>query len=76
MQREAASFRSGTDLSAKVPIVHHQGLFVHTGHGSRGLLSCPLGGELLARLINHEELCDLEQVLQIVTPDRLPYRML
>ena len=31
-----------------------EGLYVTAGHGSRGLITCPLAGELLASIINHE----------------------
>ena len=30
------------------------GLYITAGHGSRGLLSCPLSGEILAAMINNE----------------------
>ncbi|WP_330926180.1 bifunctional tRNA (5-methylaminomethyl-2-thiouridine)(34)-methyltransferase MnmD/FAD-dependent 5-carboxymethylaminomethyl-2-thiouridine(34) oxidoreductase MnmC [Candidatus Sororendozoicomonas aggregata] len=31
-----------------------EGLYISAGHGSRGLITCPLAGELLASMINHE----------------------
>ncbi|MCP8689383.1 bifunctional tRNA (5-methylaminomethyl-2-thiouridine)(34)-methyltransferase MnmD/FAD-dependent 5-carboxymethylaminomethyl-2-thiouridine(34) oxidoreductase MnmC [Marinobacterium sedimentorum] len=35
---------------------HYPGLYVSVGHGSKGLLTCPIGGELLASLICNEPL--------------------
>jgi tRNA 5-methylaminomethyl-2-thiouridine biosynthesis bifunctional protein len=76
LQRIATSYRSGTDIRAKVPIAHHRGLYVNVGHGSRGLLSCPAGGELLARSIANESLAELAPLADLLTPDRLVYRLL
>ena len=47
------------------------GLFVNVGHGSRGLLSCPFAGELIARLITEEALGDLTEVAKLCAPERL-----
>jgi tRNA 5-methylaminomethyl-2-thiouridine biosynthesis bifunctional protein len=69
-------FRSGSDIQARVPLTHHDGLYVHVGHGSRGLLSCPVGAEIIARLAYNEELSELQEVAVTLTPDRLPYRLL
>jgi tRNA 5-methylaminomethyl-2-thiouridine biosynthesis bifunctional protein len=76
MKRQAATLRSGSDLQARVPMIHHGGVYVHVGHGSRGLLSCPLGAEIIARLANNEDLAELSDVASTVTPNRLPYRLL
>jgi tRNA 5-methylaminomethyl-2-thiouridine biosynthesis bifunctional protein len=35
---------------------HYPGLYVSVGHGSKGLLTCPISGELLASLICNEPL--------------------
>ncbi|UTW10002.1 bifunctional tRNA (5-methylaminomethyl-2-thiouridine)(34)-methyltransferase MnmD/FAD-dependent 5-carboxymethylaminomethyl-2-thiouridine(34) oxidoreductase MnmC [Marinobacterium rhizophilum] len=35
---------------------HHGGLYVSVGHGSKGLLTCPVGAELLASLVCNEPL--------------------
>lgn len=76
MKRQASTYRSGSDISARVPLLHHEGLYVHVGHGSRGLLSCPLGAEIIARMANNESLAGLADVASIVNPDRLAHRML
>jgi tRNA 5-methylaminomethyl-2-thiouridine biosynthesis bifunctional protein len=76
MQRQASMYRSGSDIAARVPLRHHEGLYVHVGHGSRGLLSCPLGAEVVARMANRESLAELSDVALIMSPDRVPYRVL
>jgi tRNA 5-methylaminomethyl-2-thiouridine biosynthesis bifunctional protein len=76
MRQEAVSYRSGTDLQRAVPNRMLPGLFVNVGHGSRGVISCPLGGEIIARLISDEELGNLGHVAQITNPTRLPHRLL
>lgn len=48
---EASGYRSGSALGRLVKIRELAGAYVNLGHGSRGLLSAPLGGELVARLI-------------------------
>lgn len=76
MEREAAEFQPGTNLLVKVPNRLYEGLYVHAGHGSRGLLSCPMGGEIIARLICKEPLGELAPVSQACCPGRLPHRLL
>jgi tRNA 5-methylaminomethyl-2-thiouridine biosynthesis bifunctional protein len=76
MAHEAASFRSGTDLHTKVPLRHLPGLFISAGHGSRGLLSCPAAGEIIARLISNESLEELSLIANLCSPDRLAHRLL
>ena len=76
MRDEARDYRSGTNVRNRVPIRNYLGLYVNVGHGSRGLLSCPLGGEILARLISNEHLSSLDPAAQICDPARVPYRLL
>jgi tRNA 5-methylaminomethyl-2-thiouridine biosynthesis bifunctional protein len=47
------------------------GLYVTTGHGSRGITSCPLGGELLAAMINNEELPLTQNIVDALNPARV-----
>ena len=75
-QDNAATYRSGTIIRDKVSIESFPGLYVNVGHGSRGLLSCPLGGELIARLISDEALGELKDVAKETTPERLPLRLI
>jgi tRNA 5-methylaminomethyl-2-thiouridine biosynthesis bifunctional protein len=76
MQQEASQYQSGTDLQKRVPIRFLEGVYMHLGHGSRGLLSCPLGAEIIARSICGEELKEFEKAASVVDPARLPYRLL
>lgn len=76
MRDEASTYQSGTNVRNKVPLRSYSGLYVNVGHGSRGLLSCPLGGEIIARLINNEPISSLATVAQICDPARVPYRLL
>lgn len=76
MQEQGAKYRSGTNLKKHLPIAWYEGLYVSVGHGSRGLLSCPLGAEILARMIAGVELGELSIVSDIVSPARLPSRLI
>lgn len=76
MLREANTFRSGTDLVSKVGAIPLPGVFVSIGHGSRGLLSCPLGGEIIARLVTKEPVGSFAEVAQITAPQRVTGRLL
>lgn len=49
-------------------------LFINAGHGSRGLLTAPLGGEIIARLVHNEPLEDLEEAATIASATRLAKR--
>jgi tRNA 5-methylaminomethyl-2-thiouridine biosynthesis bifunctional protein len=76
MRAQASQFQSGSDLSARVPLQMLRGLYISAGHGSRGLLSCPLGGELLARLITASPLEELAPIAALCAPSRVVYRQL
>ncbi len=52
------------------------GLYVNTGHGSRGLITCPLSGELLASLISNEILPVSMNIARAVNPNRFLAREL
>nr|WP_067287485.1 bifunctional tRNA (5-methylaminomethyl-2-thiouridine)(34)-methyltransferase MnmD/FAD-dependent 5-carboxymethylaminomethyl-2-thiouridine(34) oxidoreductase MnmC [Marinobacterium profundum] len=49
---------------------HYPGLYVSVGHGSKGLLTCPIGGELLASLICNEPLPLGRTVTEALNPAR------
>jgi len=76
MESEARSYRSGTDLRRKVALREYAGLYVSAGHGSRGLLTGPLGGEIIARLMNNEPLDSLQAAATLCEPARVPHRLL
>ena len=54
----------------------HTDLFVNTAHGSRGLISCPLGAELVAAWISGEPLPLPRDLSEAVHPSRFLLRTL
>lgn len=52
------------------------GLYVNSGHGSRGLITAPLCGELLAAWLNDEPLPLPRSVAEACHPNRFPLRQL
>lgn len=76
MLAEAAAYQPGTDLSAKIGDRLADGLFATVGHGSRGLLSCPIGGEIIARIAAKEPLAELAEAAAACSPQRLVNRIL
>lgn len=52
------------------------GLYVNSGHGSRGLISAPLAGELLAAWLDDEPLPLPRQVAEACHPNRFAVRQL
>ncbi|MEE4465394.1 bifunctional tRNA (5-methylaminomethyl-2-thiouridine)(34)-methyltransferase MnmD/FAD-dependent 5-carboxymethylaminomethyl-2-thiouridine(34) oxidoreductase MnmC, partial [Azotobacter chroococcum] len=52
------------------------GLYVSSGHGSRGLLSAPLAGELLAAWLDDEPLPVPRAVAEACHPNRFGLRRL
>ena len=46
-----AMLRKNTRYKFEQPPVYHKGLYVNAGHGSRGMITGPLSGELLAAMI-------------------------
>ncbi len=54
----------------------HEDLYVNAAHGSRGLISCPLGGELVAAWITGEPLPLPRDLAEAVHPSRFMLRHL
>ena len=52
------------------PAKHHPNLFINTGHGSKGLITCPLSAELLASQICNEPLPLPISVVNALNPCR------
>ena len=52
------------------------GLYVSTGHGSRGLISCPVAGEILAAMINGDTIELPTPLLEAIHPSRFLIRNL
>lgn len=52
------------------------GLYINSGHGSRGLITAPLSGELIAAWLNNEPLPVPSDVAQACHPNRFALRAL
>ena len=46
------------------------GLYISVGHGSRGITSCPIGGELIAAMINNEAPTLPQNITNTLNPAR------
>ncbi|WP_439858849.1 bifunctional tRNA (5-methylaminomethyl-2-thiouridine)(34)-methyltransferase MnmD/FAD-dependent 5-carboxymethylaminomethyl-2-thiouridine(34) oxidoreductase MnmC [Pseudomonas sp. MBLB4136] len=53
-----------------------EGLYINSGHGSRGLITAPLSGELLAAWLNDEPLPVPREVAEACHPNRFALRAL
>jgi len=49
---------------------HHPNLFINTGHGSKGLITCPISAELLAAMLCDEPLPLPKDVVDAINPSR------
>ncbi|MEH6649221.1 MAG: bifunctional tRNA (5-methylaminomethyl-2-thiouridine)(34)-methyltransferase MnmD/FAD-dependent 5-carboxymethylaminomethyl-2-thiouridine(34) oxidoreductase MnmC [Motiliproteus sp.] len=49
---------------------HHKGLFINVGHGSKGMITAPLCGELLADLIEQQPLAIEPELANSLNPAR------
>jgi tRNA 5-methylaminomethyl-2-thiouridine biosynthesis bifunctional protein len=55
---------------------HWPGLYINAGHGSKGLVTCPLAAELLASLMSGEPLPVSRSVADALNPARFIIRNL
>ena len=53
-----------------------EGLYVNTGHGSRGLITCPLSGEIIASMISGDSNVVEDSLLKALNPTRFLIRNL
>ena len=58
------------------PVAWLKGLYINAGHGSRGLITCPLSGEILASQICGEASPVSQSLLAELHPGRFPAREL
>ncbi len=49
---------------------HHPNLFINTGHGSKGLITCPISAELLASMLCNEPLPLPKDLIDAINPSR------
>ncbi|MGQ7817802.1 bifunctional tRNA (5-methylaminomethyl-2-thiouridine)(34)-methyltransferase MnmD/FAD-dependent 5-carboxymethylaminomethyl-2-thiouridine(34) oxidoreductase MnmC [Metapseudomonas furukawaii] len=59
-----------------VPAPWHEGLYLNSAHGSRGLITAPLAGELLAAWLDDEPLPVPRSVAEACHPNRFALRRL
>ena len=59
-----------------IPCPWFEGLYVNSGHGSRGLITAPLSGELLAAWLDNEPLPLPRSVAEACHPNRFALRRL
>ncbi|NWE45805.1 FAD-dependent 5-carboxymethylaminomethyl-2-thiouridine(34) oxidoreductase MnmC, partial [Pseudomonas gingeri] len=60
----------------QVPCPWLEGLYINSGHGSRGLITAPLSGELLAAWLENEPLPLPRSVAEACHPNRFAWRAL
>ena len=71
-----APLRKNRKQALDVPPDYLDGLYVSAGHGSRGLISCPIAGEILAAMINGEPAQLPAALLETIHPSRFLIRNL
>ncbi len=52
------------------------GLYISAGHGARGLTSAPIGGEIIAAMINNEPMPLEQKLITALNPARFVIRRL
>lgn len=56
--------------------IYHKGLYINAGHGSRGLITCPLSGEVLAAMMSGEPSPASADLLDHLNPTRFLFRQM
>ncbi|QJD57721.1 bifunctional tRNA (5-methylaminomethyl-2-thiouridine)(34)-methyltransferase MnmD/FAD-dependent 5-carboxymethylaminomethyl-2-thiouridine(34) oxidoreductase MnmC [Pseudomonas sp. gcc21] len=74
--RDYAVLSKDASKKPNQPTTWHPGLYVNAGHGSRGLISCPLSGEQIAAWIDGEPLPLPRELAHAVHPNRFLLREL
>jgi tRNA 5-methylaminomethyl-2-thiouridine biosynthesis bifunctional protein len=69
-----AMLRKNTKYRFTKHPVYQEGLYINAGHGSRGLITCPLAGELLAAILNNEPSPIPADLLDHLNPNRFLVR--
>ncbi len=72
--RDYASLRKDAHLPQHKKGVYLPGLYVTTGHGSKGLTTCPLAGEILAACLCNEVYPVAKRLADAVNPARFVIR--
>ncbi|VEF12222.1 5-methylaminomethyl-2-thiouridine methyltransferase [Pseudomonas fluorescens] len=71
-----AALRKDARQVPDIPCPWLDGLYINSGHGSRGLITAPLSGELLAAWLNDEPLPLPRSVAEACHPNRFVLRQL
>ncbi|MFA5678468.1 MAG: bifunctional tRNA (5-methylaminomethyl-2-thiouridine)(34)-methyltransferase MnmD/FAD-dependent 5-carboxymethylaminomethyl-2-thiouridine(34) oxidoreductase MnmC [Pseudomonas sp.] len=71
-----AVLRKDASKQPTTPTRWHSGLYINTAHGSRGMVSCPLSGELIAAWLDNEPLPLPQDLVAAVHPNRFMLRQL
>jgi tRNA 5-methylaminomethyl-2-thiouridine biosynthesis bifunctional protein len=74
--RDYADLHHGRSARLYPPATHLPGLYISSGHGSRGLVSCFLCADVVAAMINNEPLPLEKDLLDYINPARFPIRKL
>ncbi len=71
-----AALGKNAKATIDAPVPWLTGIYINTGHGSRGLITAPLAGEQLAREICGEQSCLPDALRAELHPGRFPARTL
>lgn len=74
--RDYAMLGKDASKQPSTPTHWHPGLFINAGHGSRGLVTCPLSGELIAAWLENEPLPLPQDLVAAIHPNRFMLRKL
>lgn len=75
-QQDYAVLAKDASKQPDVPTRWYSSLYINAGHGSRGMVSCPLSGELIAAWLDNEPLPLPRDVVEAVHPNRFMLRRL
>lgn len=75
-QQDYAVLAKDASKQPDTPTRWYPGLYINAGHGSRGMVSCPLSGELIAAWLDNEPLPLPRDVVEAVHPNRFMLRRL
>ncbi|MFO7603276.1 MAG: FAD-dependent 5-carboxymethylaminomethyl-2-thiouridine(34) oxidoreductase MnmC, partial [Gammaproteobacteria bacterium] len=75
-KRHYGDLRHGRPAHGYPPAAYRPGLYLNSGHGSRGLTSCPLAAEMLASMIHATPLPVAEELRLATHPARFRVRAL
>ncbi|WP_426416796.1 bifunctional tRNA (5-methylaminomethyl-2-thiouridine)(34)-methyltransferase MnmD/FAD-dependent 5-carboxymethylaminomethyl-2-thiouridine(34) oxidoreductase MnmC [Aestuariirhabdus sp. LZHN29] len=71
-----ARLRKDANTRFDHPCPYLPGFYINTAHGSRGLVTCPLGGEILASIICNDPLPITRRLRNAINPSRFLVRQL